>query len=217
MDQANALREEELVVVTVDALRAAGLSQGFDPNPERILSAAFTPGVARSLRRSLAEADERFKQIVCYIALLYDCTVFHYRRSPRVGETRLAGLRSLGIGGHLNSFDTNVGDPRQVLERAIRRELAEEVWLDHDPELSVVGVINDDANPVGRVHVGLVATGRLRNDDVRLRDETLVDGRFDLLADVGRRVQEFETWSRLCLPAILRESSSGAPRPPGRW
>jgi predicted NUDIX family phosphoesterase len=66
------------------------------------------------------------------------------------------------------------------------------------------------------VHVGLVVIGRLRDDDVRLHDETLLDGRFDSLVEIDRRVQEFETWSRLCLPAILRESSSAAPRQPGR-
>jgi predicted NUDIX family phosphoesterase len=210
------VREEELIVVPVDALRAVGLTQGFDPNSERILSAAFAPNVARGMTRSLAEADERFKQIVCYIVLLYGFTVFHYRRSPRVGEVRLAGLRSLGIGGHLNSFDTTDGDGRRGLERAIRRELAEEVRLDHEPDLSIVGVINDDANPVGRVHVGLVVIGRLRDEVVRLHDETLLDGRFDSLVEIDHRVQEFETWSRLCLPAILRESSSAAPRQPGR-
>jgi predicted NUDIX family phosphoesterase len=204
--------DEELVVVPVDALQAAGLTNGFDHNPERILAAAFAPGVARPLRRGLAEVDERYKQVICYVVLLYGHTVFHYRRSSQVGESRLAGLRSLGIGGHVNVFDGIDGDARSGLRRAIRRELSEEVTLDHEPELTIVGIINDDSNPVGRVHLGLVAFGQSRNVNVELRDATLTDGRFDRIVDVESRGTEFESWSRLCFPAIRQVSSSAAPR-----
>jgi predicted NUDIX family phosphoesterase len=209
--------EEEIIVVRVDALRTVGLTDGYDPDPERILAAAFAPGVARPLRRSVAEVDERFKQLVCYVVLLYGDTVFHYCRSGRVGEARLAGLRSLGLGGHLNVSDGIAADSCQGLNRAIRRELSEEVLLDEAATtVDVVGVINDDSNLVGRVHLGLVAFAYCRTPNVSLRDSTLTDGRFDQIAKVERRSAEFENWSQLCLPAIRQVSSSGAPRSPGR-
>jgi predicted NUDIX family phosphoesterase len=199
--------DEELIVVPVDALRAAGLVQGYDPDPERLLAVAFSPGVARPLSRRSAETDERYKQLVCYVVLLYGDTVYHYRRSAEAGESRLAGLRSLGVGGHLNVADGVQADTLDGLFRAIRRELAEEVALDDEPTVAVVGAINDDANPVGRVHLGLVALARCATANVRLRDVALTDGRFDSVAEIARRSAEFETWSLLCLPAIRREFS----------
>jgi predicted NUDIX family phosphoesterase len=204
--------DEELIVVPVDALRAVGLVQGYDPDPDRLLAVAFSPGMARPLRRSVAESDEHYKQLICYVVLLYGNTVFHYRRSARVGESRLAGLRSFGIGGHLNVSDGFGPDSRDGLLRAIRRELAEEVFLDDEPPIELVGAINDDSNPVGRVHLGLVALARCATPNARLRDETLTDGRFQSVTEIERQSRDFETWSLFCLPAIRQESSSAAPR-----
>ncbi len=194
--------DEALVVVPTRVLRDAGLKDGFDPSADRILAAAFSPGTAQTLPRSLAELDERYKQLVCYVILLYGCTVFSYQRSALAGEKRLAGRRSLGLGGHLNAADGSQVDGRTGLDRAVRRELAEEVKLATDPDVQIVGVINDDSNQVGRVHLGLVIVARLTSPEVKLRDPTLADGRFDALDDLVARQEEFETWSRLCMPGL---------------
>lgn len=195
--------DEPLIVVPADCLRAANLAQGFDPSPDPILAAAFKPNAARVMPRSAAEADPRFKQIVCYVVLRSGVRFFHYRRSSAVGERRLAGLRSLGVGGHLNAGDVgDAGDPNG-LRRAIRRELDEEVVGADAPTIRFLGIINDDSTEVGRVHIGLVALAELAEPVVHLRDSTLVDGRFD---PVGRLVEQagvFETWSQLCLPALV--------------
>jgi len=194
--------EETLVVVAADFLRAADLKQGFDPQPERILEAIFAPGVATFLKRSLAESDPRFKQLVCYVVLRAGGSIFHYCRSAKAGETRLAGRRSLGVGGHLNAEDAGDRVGRQWLDRAIQRELSEEVELGAVTRLDFLGIINDDASDVGKVHVGVVAVAELETTTVRLRDSTLVDGRFDRPDVLAERAAEFETWSQLCLPAV---------------
>lgn len=195
--------DEPLIVVPVEQLRAAKLGQGFDPSPDPILAAVLRPGVARVMPRSMAEKDPRFKQVVAYVALRHEDRIFHYRRSGAVGERRLAGLRSLGVGGHLNSDDVHGSLDRSSLHRAIRRELSEEVTLTEEPSIRLFGVINDDSTDVGKVHVGLVAVADLRLPDASLRDPTLVDGRFDVARLLLEQSVSFETWSRLCLPALL--------------
>lgn len=195
--------DERLIVVPVDALRAAGLAQGFDPSPDSILAAAFQPGIARVMPRSAAEADPRFKQLVCYVILRHGGQVFHYRRSAGVGERRLAGLRSLGVGGHLNAGDAGSRIDLASTGRAIRRELDEEVCLTEEPSVRYLGVINDDSQPVGRVHLGIVALAELCEPRVHLRDSALTDGRFDPPEALGDRAESFETWSQLCLPTLV--------------
>jgi predicted NUDIX family phosphoesterase len=195
--------DELLIVLPVDELNAANLAQGFDPDPDHILAAAFKPNVARVMPRSAAEADPRFKQLVCYVVLRRGNLIFHYQRSSMAGERRLAGRRSLGIGGHLNAAD--VGDclDSQSLRRGIRRELDEEVTVDEEPSVRYLGIINDDSTEVGRVHVGLVALADLSAATVRLRDATLLDGRFDRPEALVSHASEFETWSQLCLPSLV--------------
>ncbi len=195
--------DERLIVVPVHHLRAANLAQGFDPMPEPILTAIFAPRVARVMPRSVAEADPRFKQIVCYVILRSRGLIFHYLRSAGAGERRLAGRRSLGVGGHLNADDANGALDQQGLQRAIQRELNEEVALGDVPSIRYLGIINDDSTEVGRVHLGLVALADLPRPDARLRDATLLDGRFDPPEELAVQAAAFETWSQLCLPALV--------------
>jgi predicted NUDIX family phosphoesterase len=195
--------EEQVIVVSTSDLRRAGLRDGFDPCPAPILAAVFAPGASRPMARARAEADPSYKQIICYVVLMCQGRLFHYRRSARATEHRLAGLRSLGVGGHLNVTDDGEVASPAGLERAIRRELAEEVVLDEVPPIEYLGIINDDSTPVGQVHVGLVAAARLTRPAVRLRDAALVDGRFDPPVSLLGRAAEFETWSQLCLPALV--------------
>ena len=195
--------EEPLIVVPVEQLRLANLGQGFDPSPDPILTAALRPGVARVMPRSTAETDPRYKQIVAYVVLRHGERVFHYRRSSAVGERRLAGLRSVGVGGHLNSDDVDGVVDLGSLRRAIRRELSEEVDLSQQLAVRFFGIINDDSTAVGKVHVGLVAVADLQDATVNLRDPTLQDGRFDSVGRLIELADSFETWSRLCFPALL--------------
>jgi predicted NUDIX family phosphoesterase len=174
------------------------------------LDAAFAPGAARPLARSLAEVEETYKQLVCYVVLIYGCEIFHYQRSPRGGETRLAGLRSIGVGGHVNLGDGDQLSGRSTLVRGIRRELTEEVKLPVEPAIDLIGVINDDSNEVGRVHLGIVATAHISSRSVELRDSALIDGRFDPVETLIANQTEFETWSRLCLPTFARLMSRDA-------
>jgi predicted NUDIX family phosphoesterase len=191
-------RPEEIVIV-VPVTDLEKLRAGFDNDPERVLAAIFQPGVARGMPRSWAEVDPTYKQLVGYVILRRGEDVFNYRRVRGGGETRLTGLRSLGLGGHLNLGDVTDRVDRPSLERSIRRELQEEAILTELPELRYVGILNDDRTDVSQVHLGVVVVINLDSTNVSLRDPTLDDGRFDRIAELSRRRNEFEDWSKHCL------------------
>ncbi len=195
--------EEAVLVVSVDHVRAAGVRPGFTTPAQSILATLLRPNAVRPMARSLAEGDPRSKQLVCYVVLWSGERVFHYRRTAHGGERRLRGLRSIGIGGHLNAADAAGHGGLAGLERALRRELAEEVVLPTAPAVEYVGLIDDDATEVSRVHLGIVALARLPEPQVELRDPALTEGEFSRPSDLLARRDEFETWSQICLPALL--------------
>jgi len=194
-----------VIVVPAAHLSALGARPGFDPNPERILDGVFQPGVARSLGRPLAEVDSTYKQLVGYVILRHGADVYHYQRAKGGGEARLAGLRSIGLGGHLNSGDITDRIDRASLERSIRRELDEEVRIDPGADLTYVGILNDDETEVSRVHLGIVVMVNVATTRVALRDPSLADGRFDPITSLAQRSAAFERWSTLCFPWLAGE------------
>jgi predicted NUDIX family phosphoesterase len=198
--------DEVVIVVPAALLRALGSQSGFDDEPRRILDAIFQPGAARGMARSLAEVDPTYRQLIGYVILRHGDEVFHYQRGPGGGEARLAGRRSVGLGGHLNVGDVADRIDRASLERSIRRELDEEVELDPVSELSFVGVLNDDESDVGRVHLGIVVVVNVASTRVWLRDPSLANGRFDPIASLLPGSEQFESWSALSFPWLSVDS-----------
>lgn len=105
-------------------------------------------------------------------------TYFAYRRTQQVGENRLAGKAAIAWGGHVD-FDPQmctVIDGKEQFEyntakgisSTLIREVIEELGFSfHDAQVIVdkvtldnsdanIGVINDDSDEVGKLHVGLV-------------------------------------------------------------
>ena len=74
------------MIVPTERLRSVHPGSGFDASPQHVLDLIFQPGATRTLRRSLAEEDPRYKQLVAYVAFRWQGQIFHYLRSPRVGE-----------------------------------------------------------------------------------------------------------------------------------
>lgn len=207
------MTDEPLLVVPTDWLGALQLATGFSPDYRKLFDGLASAKV-QVVPRSRAEEDRHYKQLVGYVIFRSAGRIFHYQRSQRVGESRLAGLRSVGIGGHVNAEDVGGHSTPEALAAAIRREVAEEVFLDAIPEIRYVGIINSDLDAVGQVHLGIVAVADLPEPTLTLRDHTLADGRFDTLATLAQRLPEFETWSRLCLEFLATPPApfSGSPR-----
>jgi predicted NUDIX family phosphoesterase len=120
----------------------------FDPNQESYLN------LVNYMDKDTAENDRRYRQVCPYV--IFQCTdtgrFLTYRRSP--SESRLDGLLSIGVGGH-------VDEPEGVSD-ALYREVMEELGVDVEfpPEgMShpvFKGKIALSGSAVDSVHLGLV-------------------------------------------------------------
>lgn len=68
----------------------------------------------------------------------------------------------------------------------------------------VVGLINDDSNEVGSVHLGVVHWVELETDKVVSNEESIADLRFLTLDELRAERDRLETWSQLALDGIAR-------------
>jgi len=126
--------------------------------------------------------------------------VFHYTRGKRATETRLQALRSVGVGGHISSDDSGLFAP--AYREGMLREVAEEVYLESEYSERCLGLINDDSNAVGQVHLGIVHVFDLAEPRARRREQALTRAGFAPLAELRQQRAEFETWSQFVLDVL---------------
>ncbi|HTI30453.1 MAG TPA: NUDIX hydrolase [Methylomirabilota bacterium] len=145
------------------------------------------------MERPLAEESPGFKQLIPYVVVRDGERTFLMERTDAGGDARLHGKASIGVGGHLNPVDGGE-DP---LTDGLRREWAEELVADWEPEFRLVGLLNDDSNPVGSVHLGVVFEVDAAGRSVEVREHDKLTGRFATQAEVLATWDRMETWSRL--------------------
>ncbi|MFZ5764066.1 MAG: phosphoesterase [Thermodesulfobacteriota bacterium] len=166
------------------------------PAPESLLALP-----QHFLPRSVAEHDPDFKQLIPYQLFCWANRFFVYQRGGGVGEERLAGRFSLGIGGHINSVDAEEGVlTASAYHAALARERQEELVCAPGLTSRFLGWINDDSDPVGQVHLGAVHLSRVIDREmVRLRPhgEDLHDRGWWSGEEIRTRGERFEKWSLL--------------------
>ncbi len=143
--------------------------------------------------RSVAEEDERYKQIIPYLVYRYKNQYFLMQRSSKAGEQRLKNLYTLGIGGHVRESDlklaTNLFDLAQ-------REFFEEINFVGNYTPIFLGILNDDSNSVGRVHLGLVFLLEGDSADISVKTE-LQSGVLMSLEQIAKLEESLEGWSKM--------------------
>lgn len=212
-----------------DVMGVESLFQGVltDPNQlnrggRLVLQSVLRPAHAKFIPRRNCEEDPRMKQIIPYVVVTHvypwethnlPSVVLRYNRpSKGQGENRLAGKASIGIGGHVNDED-HAGNAYDTFFKAMTREIQEELKIDSGYTTRVIGLINDDSDAVGSVHLGVLVELRVRVPCVYPNDPAIVQPHF---VPVSRLFQahahdvhdEFESWSRLVLtspPTIFRD------------
>lgn len=191
---------EHILVVPRTALLSAHPFQGFSADPLLLTHLLRLVAVhGRFVPRRPAEEDETLKQIVPYGVVRCGEQVLLFQRGRQGAEAGLRGRWSIGLGGHVNPQDgLDIGPA--MLERALRRELAEEVELD-DPRSELWGVLNHDANPVGRRHLGFVYRVWVASPHASSREPDKIAGGFVSVAEARSRYGEMESWSQLVLEA----------------
>lgn len=159
-----------------------------------ILAAALASASYRP--RVEAEVDPTWKQLIPYLVLRDGARVFLMRRTRAGGDARLHDRFTIGVGGHVNPGDAGIED-------ALRREWREEIAAAFEPEPRLLGLLNDDSDPVGAVHLGVVYEADARGRPVAIRETEKLSGAFQTLEDARSARDRMETWSALLLDHLL--------------
>lgn len=146
-----------------------------------------------------AEVDPSYKQIIPYVVLRQGDKIFTTRRLNKGGEARLHGKVSIGIGGHINPVDET--EKEKVLMRGLERELDEEVYIEKRGELKPVGVINNDSNDVGSVHLGLCFTMEVQGK-VMVKETEKLEGLWLTIPELMEYWDNMEEWTQIAINAI---------------
>ncbi len=199
------MKEENILVVRRALFDQLGAFQGLCFEVDRYLPALLARENNFFTPRAPAEQNPELKQIIPYVLLVHDDSIFHYVRGKKAGEQRLVAKGSLGIGGHINDGDEGLfALDREAYNVAVQREVAEEVFLETKFTNHVVALLNDDSNEVGKVHLGVVHIFRLETAAAKKREAMITESGFLPIAELRTRRDALETWSQLCLEGIDR-------------
>ena len=164
----------------------------------------LVPELAQFRPRSEVEGEPNFKQIIPYVVFRCGDAVFCYTRGTIQGESRLHRLRSLGVGGHVAEADAGGRANLDAYEIALRRELDEEVVVNSGGQIRRVGIINDDATPVGQFHLGVVHLYELHAPTLRPRRRVWPRPNSSVWPTSKRGATSSRSWSQICIDAFLR-------------
>jgi predicted NUDIX family phosphoesterase len=140
--------------------------------------------------RGEVEDDPSWKQVIPYLVLRDRGSLFLMRRTRAGADARLHERWSIGIGGHVGPHDGGVLG-------GLRREWEEELAAGWTPDFEPVGLLNDDTDPVGAVHLGVVYRAEAAGRPVAIRETHKLEGAFVAPAAVLRVYDRLETWSSL--------------------
>lgn len=146
------------------------------------------------LPRAAMEVDPMYKQIIPYLIFKYQDRYFLMQRSATASEQRLQNKFSLGIGGHIRQEDMA---GKTIFDWA-QREFHEEVSYQGALKIEPLGILNDDSNEVGKVHIGLVLLLQGDSDNIHIKSE-LKSGTLATLEECKEKRAFLESWSSLVL------------------
>ncbi len=191
--------EERVLCFERKLLEELGVFHGLSLETGKYLPVLTSSSNILYLNRSDAEKDKRYKQLIPYVLVICNNKILRYRRGRGGQETRLHGLYSVGIGGHISEednqlFSKSIGG----YEEGMRRELKEEVDIDEVKE-TLVAVINDDSTEVGYVHFGVVHIMHVANENVAGRRNGILAPEFVPMVEAVKDPSVYESWSRFCV------------------
>lgn len=197
---------EHVLVVPTQRFHDLGYFQGFSADIERYREPLLGAQQTSYQPRAAMELDPSFKQLIPYVVFVYrpvdgEPLIFSYQRGKGQGEQRLHAKWSIGVGGHISAGDGEVA--AEAYAEGMRRELEEEISIDTPYEACCVGLINDDETEVGRVHLGVVHLFEVAEPAVAPREQDLLSAQFLPLSQLTERLEQLESWSRICLEALF--------------
>ena len=195
--------DENVLVISRELFDQLGAFQGISLEVESYLPSILDPSNNHFLSRDKAEEDPSFKQIIPYAIFRCGNQYLHYRRGGSSGEKRLAAKGSIGIGGHINDEDHAASSlDKDTYSTGVEREIDEELNITGEHTQTIVGLINDDSNEVGQVHLGVVHLFDLENTDVSSAEESIVDVEFLTFEELVEKRDQLESWSQICVDGL---------------
>ena len=206
------VQTERVLVVPTELFHQLGYFQGFSPDTERYLEELLSPEHTSYRPRGEMEQNPEFKQLIPYVIFCHtdaqhQSHLFCYTRGKGQGEQRLHAKRSVGVGGHISSIDSDTAEDVHPYDEGMRRELDEEVVIETTYRKRCVGLINDDSTEVGQVHLGVVHVFDLDSPAVWPRESDIVDAGFVPMSDVLSDLDPFETWSQISIKFLFGNAS----------
>jgi len=190
--------DESILVIKRDILFKDGVFQGLkltDMDNYRDLIKTHQ----EFLPRLLMEVDYAYKQIIPYLVFTHDNRYFLMQRHAKASETRLQNKFSLGIGGHIYQKDMQTDD----IYAWAKREFHEEInYSSSFTKIESIGILNDDSNDVGRVHVGLILLLHGNSPNISIKSE-LASGRLVSLQECETHRPHLESWSKIVYDYLL--------------
>ncbi len=200
--------DEEIVGIPRDLALPAGTWTGlraFTSAEEGEREITRLDGLAQARPRRELESDPSWKQPIPYAVALYrlegapasDTQLFWMDRLAGGSDKRLHGRASFGVGGHISPNDGGI-------RAALAREWAEEVATPTIPEFTPLGLLNDDGDDVGRVHLGIVFIATLTAPSIHIRETHKLAGSLVRVSEALRRKDELEGWSARLIDTIAK-------------
>jgi predicted NUDIX family phosphoesterase len=149
------------------------------------------------LPRSVMEMDPNYKQIIPYLIFKHQDRYFLMQRQAKASEQRLQNKYTLGIGGHIRQEDLT----HDSIFAWAQREFHEEVNYHGSFDITMLGVLNDDTNAVGQVHLGLVLLLTGDSADISVKSE-LKSGTMVTKDELASFFEHMETWSQIVYQAL---------------
>lgn len=197
---------EQVLVVPRKLLEEIGGFEGIRTDGlEQAVSRLLDPSAHFFMDRAAAEDDPSHKQLIPYCIFRCGDRILHYTRGKSGGESRLHAKISVGVGGHVNPVDTGGGKTGpDAYHAAVTREIEEELDLPEEHEHRIIALLNDESNPVGQVHLGIVHLVELKSDAVASREDALADLKFSPISELnGPLFDRLETWSAFCIRHLV--------------
>ena len=151
------------------------------------------------LPRWQMETDPHYKQIIPYLIFEHNDSYFIMQRKATASEQRLQNKHTLGIGGHIRKEDLDHGT--SIYDWA-KREFHEEVSYAGTLTIEPIGIINDDSNDVGKVHIGFAFLLHGDSPDIAIKSE-LKSGKLIRRDELSSYFSDMESWSQFVAEKLI--------------
>ncbi len=197
---------EHVLVIPRRLFDELGAFEGFQGDASTYLEAMLAPGANFFMERPAAEEDPTHKQLIPYSLFHHEGKFLCYQRGGKSGEKRLVAKRSVGIGGHINPVDqSHDGLGETMYFNSIEREITEELVLKGTHTQKVIGLINDESNAVGQVHLGVVHFFDLSDPYVTSNEDAIQDLQWMTVEELVANHDSLETWSQICVKHLASQ------------